>query len=108
MNPRKGNVLQTKMDDQSNKLVVDRRRYCQLSRPTTVRFVTLSVTSVHRILVRGVNPPLAARGEENFITPPNPPIQKTALFACFHFLIFHPFLQGGQLTPFAPMRGHPC
>jgi len=60
MNPRKGNVLQTKMDDQSNKLVVDRRRYCQLSRPTTVQFVTLSVTSVHRILVRGVNPPLAA------------------------------------------------
>ena len=36
-----------------------------------------------------------------------PPIQKTALFACFRFLIFHPFFQGGQLTPFAPMCGRP-
>ena len=31
-----------------------------------------------------------------------------ALFvACFRFLIFHPFFQGGQLTPFAPMCGRP-
>ena len=29
-------------------------------------------------------------------------------FACFRFLIFHPFFQGGQLTPFAPMCGRPC
>ena len=26
----------------------------------------------------------------------------------FVFLIFHPFFQGGQLTPFAPMCGRPC
>jgi len=32
------------------------------------------------------------------ITSPPPPIQKTALFACFRFLIFHPFFQGAQLT----------
>ena len=32
---------------------------------------------------------------------------KTALFACFRFLIFHPFFQGGQLTPSAPMCGCP-
>ena len=75
-------------------------------------------------LVRGVNSPLAAWGEIFFwkfdyemvhsevyvnkyvisiapLSPPpirNSPIQKTALFACFRFLIFHPFLQGGQLT----------
>ena len=40
------------------------------------------------------------------------PIQKTALFACFRFLIFHPFFQrrgeGGQLTPFAPICGRLC
>jgi len=36
-------------------------------------------------------------------------IQKTALFACFRFLIFHPFFQGGgQWTPFAPMCGRRC
>ena len=34
--------------------------------------------------------------------------QKTALFACFRFLIFHPFFPGDQLTPFAPMCGRPC
>jgi len=28
-------------------------------------------------------------------------IQKTAFFACFRFLIFHPFFQGVQLAPFA-------
>jgi len=41
------------------------------------------------------------------ITPPQPTIQKTALFACFRFLIFHPFFPGGKLTPFAPMCGRP-
>ena len=31
------------------------------------------------------------------------PIQKTALFACFRFLIFHPFFQGGgSADPFCP------
>jgi len=35
-------------------------------------------------------------------TPPS--IQKTALFAYFRVLIYHPFFQGGsQLTLFAPM-----
>jgi len=34
-------------------------------------------------------------------------IQKTVLFARFLLLIFHPFVQGGQLTPFAPMCGRP-
>ena len=34
-------------------------------------------------------------------------IQITALFACFRFLIFHLFFQGGQPTPFAPMCGRP-
>ena len=33
------------------------------------------------------------------------PIQKTVLFACFRFVIFYPYFQGGQLTPFAPMCG---
>ena len=33
--------------------------------------------------------------------------QKTVFFACFRFLIFHPFFQGGQLTPFATMCGRP-
>jgi len=34
--------------------------------------------------------------------------QKTALFACFRSLIFHPFSRwGGQLTPFVPMCGRP-
>jgi len=41
------------------------------------------------------------------ITSPPSPIQKTALFACFRFLIFHPYFQGGQLTPFVPMCGRP-
>jgi len=25
----------------------------------------------------------------------------------FHFLVFHPFFRGNQLTPFAPMCGRP-
>jgi len=37
-----------------------------------------------------------------------PPIQKTALFACFRFLIFCTFFHGGQLTPFAAICGRPC
>ena len=42
------------------------------------------------------------------LSPPPPhSIQKTELFACFRFLIFHPFFQGGQLTPFASMCGRP-
>ena len=40
---------------------------------------------------------------------PHPPIQKTAVFCMFSFFyFFHPFFQGGQLTPFAPMCGRPC
>jgi len=43
-----------------------------------------------------------------FSTPAfTPHIQKTALFACFRFLIFHPLFQGGQLTPLARMCGRP-
>ena len=83
-------------------------------------------------LVRGVNSPLAAWGEIFFwkfdyemvhsevyvnkyvisiapFSPPpvrNSPIQKTALFACFRFLIFHPFLQGVS-WPICPMCGRP-
>ena len=39
---------------------------------------------------------------EPFSTPAfTPPIQKNCFFACFRFLIFHQFFQGGQLTPFA-------
>ena len=30
---------------------------------------------------------------------PFTPIQKTALFACFRFFIFHPFFQGGSVDP---------
>ena len=88
---------------------------------------------VRRILVRGSMSP-CAWGEENFenlttkwcihfevylnkymvsiapfstpaFTPP--PVRKLLFFACFRFLIFHPFFQGGQLTPFAPMCGRP-
>jgi len=34
--------------------------------------------------------------------------RKLIFFACSRFLIFYPFFQGGQLTPFAPMCGPPC
>ena len=38
-----------------------------------------------------------------------PPFRKLLFSACFRFLIFHPFFQGGgQLTPFVPMCGRPC
>jgi len=30
------------------------------------------------------------------------PFRKLVFFACFRFLIFHPFFQRGQLTTFAP------
>ena len=33
---------------------------------------------------------------------PLTPIQKTALFACFRFLIFHPFFQEGSADPICP------
>jgi len=36
-----------------------------------------------------------------------PPFRKLVFFACFRFLIFHPFFQGGELTPFAPMCERP-
>jgi len=80
---------------------------------------------VRRILVRGSMPP-CAWGEENFenlttkwcihfevylnkymvsiapfstpaFTPP--PVRKLLFFACFRFLIFHPFFQGGSADP---------
>jgi len=35
------------------------------------------------------------------------PRSENCCFACFRFLIFHPFFKGGQLTPFAPMCGRP-
>jgi len=35
-------------------------------------------------------------------------VLKNALFACFRFLFFILFPQGGQLTPFAPICGQPC
>jgi len=38
-----------------------------------------------------------------------PPFRKLLFSACFRFLIFHPFFQGGgQLTPFVRMCGRPC
>ena len=70
------------------------------------------VTSVRRILVRGVTAPLPAlppEAKKLLSSPPPIPIQKTAFFVCFRFLIFRPFFRGGgQMTPFAPMCGHPC
>ena len=42
-------------------------------------------------------------------TPQPPPIQKTALFACFHFLIFHHFSRGSAdpICPYVQMpMGH--
>jgi len=36
-----------------------------------------------------------------------PAFRKLLFFACFRFLIFHPFFQEGQLTPFAPTCGCP-
>jgi len=33
---------------------------------------------------------------------PPPPIQKTALFTCCRFLIFHPFFQKGSADPICP------
>jgi len=35
-------------------------------------------------------------------------IENRFFVAYFCFLIFHPFFQGGQLTQFALMCGHPC
>ena len=94
-----------------------------------------SSKGVRRILVRGSMPPCRLRRrkfwkfEEGYsrrrvminnnnnnnhhqldqpvitrITSP-PPLFRKLFFACFRFLIFHPFFQGGQLTPFAPMCG---
>ena len=39
-------------------------------------------------------------------TPHQPPIRKLLFFACFRYLIFHPFSRG-SLTPFAPVCGRP-
>jgi len=39
--------------------------------------------------------------------PPRPPIQKTALFACFRFLIFHPFFSALTLLV-GWQEGHPA
>ena len=52
------------------------------------------VTSVRRILVRGVNAPVPPEAKKILSPPPPSGIQKTALFACFRFLIFHPFSRG--------------
>ena len=38
-------------------------------------------------------------------TPTPPPFRKLVFFACFRFLIFHLFFQGGQLTPSAHAHG---
>jgi len=71
------------------------------------RIARTAYTSVRWILVRGVNAPLPSEAKKILSPPPPHSIQKTALFACFRFLIFHPFFQGGQLTPFASMCGRP-
>jgi len=58
--------------------------------------------------LKGGQYPLAAWGEENFenLTTKWSVLKywKILFFACFRFLIFHPFFQGGQLTPFAHVR----
>ena len=75
-------------------------QFCrQVSRSlTAVTVITTIVTTargVRRILVRGVNAPLPPdQPVITRITSPPAPIQKTALFACFRFIIFHPFFQG--------------
>jgi len=37
----------------------------------------------------------------------HPSSENWSFFAYFRFLIFHPFFQEGQLTPFAPVCGRP-
>ena len=91
----------------------------------------ISAKGVRRFLVRGSMPPYRLRLKKfrkfdyemvhpevylnkyvvsiaPFSTPAftPTPIQKTALFACFRFLIFIHFSRG-QLTPFAPIYGRP-
>jgi len=60
-------------------------------------FVTLAQlrgqrgTSVRRILVRGVNAPLSPEAKKILSPHLHPPFKKLLFFACFRFLIFHPF-----------------
>jgi len=54
--------------------------------------------NVHRILVRGVNaplPPEAKKFRKFDHEMVHSEVLKNALFACFRFLIFHPFFQEG-------------
>jgi len=49
MNPCDGIVLQTGVDEQcNNKLAVDGRRYCQLSRPTTSQVITSRASEIEK------------------------------------------------------------
>ena len=64
---------------------------------------------VSRIWGMGSMPPcrLRRRKSLHLPSPQTPPPLRKPFFACSRFLNFHPFFQGGQLTPFAPMCGRP-
>jgi len=61
------------------------------------------LASFRRILVRGSMPPCRLRRRTFYHLHSHPPFRKLLFLACFRFLIFNPFFQGGLLTPFAPM-----
>jgi len=102
---------------------------------TVILCIIIINRNVRRILVRGVNAPCRLRRRKfwkvdyemvhrevnlnkyvvsiaPFSTPACPDcsqnIQKTVLFCTFSLLNFSSIFPGGQLTPFAPMRGRPC
>ena len=82
-----------------------------IDRPTLVRTVLYNVVVIARASAGfwfGGSMPSCRLRRRNF---ENLTIKWCILFAlffaCFRFLIFHPFFQGGQLTPFAAMCGLP-
>ena len=75
--------------------------------------VTVTTTSVCRILVRGSMPPCRLRRRKFYHPYPHPPFRKLLFSACFRFLIFHPFFHGGGVSwPHLPLcadaHGYNC
>ena len=60
------------------------------------------LASFRRILVRGSMPPCRLRRRTFYHLHPHPPFRKLLFLACFRFLIFHPFFQGGSADPICP------
>jgi len=70
----------------------------------TINCLTVCI-NVRRILVRGSMPPCCLRRRKfdyKMVHSPPPPFRKVLFFACFRFLIFYPFFQGGSADPICP------